>query len=108
MIEFERVNRRHANGQFALENVSFYIEPGSMVFVTGHSGAGKSTLLKLIPRLDRPTSGRIMVGGLDISKLSKHRIPLLRRQIGVVFQEHNLLPDRRVFDNVALPLQVSA
>jgi len=108
MIEFERVNRRHANGHFALENVSFSIEPGSMVFVTGHSGAGKSTLLKLIPRLDRPTSGRIMVGGLDISKLSKHRIPLLRRQIGVVFQEHNLLPDRRVFDNVALPLQVSA
>jgi len=108
MIEFERVQRRHDNGRFALENISFTIEAGSMAFVTGHSGAGKSTLLKLIPRLDRPTSGRVKVGGLDVGKLSRHRIPLLRRQVGVVFQEHHLLPDRRIFDNVALPLQVSA
>ncbi|MGC9456503.1 MAG: cell division ATP-binding protein FtsE [Halothiobacillaceae bacterium] len=108
MIEFERVHRRHANGQFALEDVSFSLAAGQMAFVTGHSGAGKSTLLKLIPRLDRPTSGRIRVGGIEISRLSRRRIPMLRRQIGVVFQEHHLLSDRRVFDNVALPLRVSA
>ncbi|MFP4155582.1 MAG: cell division ATP-binding protein FtsE [Halothiobacillaceae bacterium] len=108
MIEFERVHRRHANGQFALEDVTFSLGAGQMAFVTGHSGAGKSTLLKLIPRLDRPTSGRVRVGGIDLSGLSRRRIPMLRRQIGVVFQEHHLLPDRRVFDNVALPLRVSA
>jgi cell division transport system ATP-binding protein len=107
MIEFANVSRRYANGQFGLQDISFRLPTGRMAFVTGHSGAGKSTLLRLIPALDRPTSGKIMVGGYDLGRMGRHQYPKLRRQIGVVFQDHHLLTDRCVFDNVALPLQVS-
>ena len=95
MIEFANVSRRYANGQFGLQDISFRLPAGRMAFLTGHSGAGKSTLLRMIPALDRPTSGQVLIGGYDLGKM------------GVVFQDHHLLPDRRVFDNVALPLQVS-
>lgn len=107
MIEFDRVCRRFANGQFALQDVSFSQPSGRMAFITGHSGAGKSSLLKLIPALDQPTSGRVVVGGYDLKRMRPHQYPKLRRQIGLVFQDHHLLTDRRVFDNVALPLNVS-
>jgi len=107
MIEFDQVSRRYASGQFGLQNVSFNIPKGQLMFLTGHSGAGKSTLLRLIPALDFPTSGRVRVGGHDLGRLKAYQLPKLRRQIGVVFQDHHLLTDRSVFDNVALPLLVS-
>lgn len=107
MIEFDGVSRRFSNGHFGLQDVRFHIPEGRMVFITGHSGSGKSTLLRLIPALDHPTSGTVRVGGHDLQKMPKHQYPKLRRQIGVVFQDHHLLPDRRVFDNVALPMQVA-
>lgn len=107
MIEFDGVSRRFSNGHFGLQDVLFHIPEGRMVFITGHSGSGKSTLLRLIPALDHPTSGTVRVGGHDLQKMPKHQYPKLRRQIGVVFQDHHLLPDRRVFDNVALPMQVA-
>ncbi|HQS01988.1 MAG: cell division ATP-binding protein FtsE [Halothiobacillus sp. 24-54-40] len=107
MIEFDGVSRRFSNGHFGLQEVSFHIPEGRMVFITGHSGSGKSTLLRLIPALDQPTSGIVRIGGHDLKKMPPHQYPKLRRQIGVVFQDHHLLPNRRVFDNVALPLQVT-
>lgn len=107
MIEFDEVSRRFGNGHFGLQDVSFHIPEGRMVFLTGHSGSGKSTLLRMIPALDHPTSGQVRIGGHDLQKMRPHQYPKLRRQIGVVFQDHHLLPNRRVFDNVALPLQVS-
>ncbi len=107
MIEFDGVSRRFSNGHFGLQDVRFHIPEGRMVFITGHSGSGKSTLLRLIPALDHPTSGTVRIGGHDLQKMPKHQYPKLRRQIGVVFQDHHLLPDRRVFDNVALPMQVA-
>lgn len=107
MIEFDGVSRRFSNGHFGLQDVRFHIPEGRMVFITGHSGSGKSTLLRLIPALDHPTSGTVRIGGHDLQKMPKHQHPKLRRQIGVVFQDHHLLPDRRVFDNVALPMQVA-
>lgn len=107
MIEFDNVSRRFSNGHFGLQDVRFHIPEGRMVFITGHSGSGKSTLLRLIPALDHPTSGTVRIGGHDLQKMPVHQYPKLRRQIGVVFQDHHLLPDRRVFDNVALPMQVA-
>lgn len=107
MIEFDGVSRRFSNGHFGLQDVRFHIPEGRMVFITGHSGSGKSTLLRLIPALDHPTSGTVRIGGHDLQKIPRHQYPKLRRQIGVVFQDHHLLPDRRVFDNVALPMQVA-
>ena len=106
MIQFEDVSKRYANGYDALKLVSFHIAPEEMVFLTGHSGAGKSTLLKLIMMMERPTYGKVSVEGTCLSDLRRSHIPLLRRGIGAVFQDHNLLFDRTVFDNVALPLQV--
>lgn len=107
MISFNQVSRRYASGQFGLQNVSFEVPKGELIFLTGHSGAGKSTLLRLIPALDFPTSGQVRVGGHDLRRLKSYQYPKLRRQIGVVFQDHHLLTDRPVFDNVALPLLVS-
>ncbi len=107
MIEFDGVSRRFANGHFGLQDVRFHIPEGRMVFLTGHSGSGKSTLLRLIPALDHPTSGTVRIGGHDLSRMHPHQYPKLRRQIGVVFQDHHLLLDQTVFDNVALPLQVT-
>jgi len=107
MIHFEQVTKRYDSGQEALSNVSFNIDRGQMVFLTGHSGAGKSTLLKLMMRMETPTAGRVQVAGQDIALLSKKDIPFYRRHIGVVFQNHQLLFDRSVFENVALPMRIS-
>jgi cell division transport system ATP-binding protein len=107
MISFDRVSKRYPNGRLALENVSLRIEAGEMVFLTGRSGAGKSTVLKLIALLERPTRGVVLVGGQNTGTLPSRRIPAFRRRIGVVFQDHKLLLDRPVFDNVALPLVVA-
>lgn len=106
MIEFQQVGKVYPSGYEALANVSFTLSPGEMTFLTGHSGAGKSTLLKLLILMERPTQGRILVAGQDIGKLGTSRIPYYRRHIGVVFQDHQLLVDRTVFDNVALPLRI--
>lgn len=106
MIEFENVSKVYPNGHEALKNVSFKLDSGDMSFVLGHSGAGKSTLLRLITMIERPSSGRVIVDGHDLSKLRESKIPKLRQEIGVIFQDHKLLYDRSVFDNVALPLIV--
>ena len=107
MIRFEQVVKRFGTGQEGLSELNFTIESGEMVFITGHSGAGKSTLLKLIALLDRPTRGSVYALGQIISRLHRHQVPSLRRELGLVFQDHRLLFDRTVFDNVALPLVVA-
>ncbi|NRA40849.1 MAG: cell division ATP-binding protein FtsE [Pseudomonadales bacterium] len=107
MIHFDQVSKRYETGHEALRRVSFDIDQNEMVFLTGHSGAGKSTLLKLIMMMERPTAGNISVNGLNLAQCSRSRIPFHRRQIGVVFQNHQLLFDRSVFDNIALPLIIS-
>ena len=107
MIVFDRVSKRYANGRVALENVSFNIHNGEMVFLTGRSGAGKSTVLKLIALLERPSRGAVLVNGKNTRALKPRHIAAFRRHIGVVFQDHRLLVDRPVFDNVALPLAVA-
>ncbi len=106
MIRFDNVTKRYSTGLEALQNVSFEVARQEMVFLTGHSGAGKSTLLKLITLIERQTRGRVEVDGIDLSTVTPRKIPYHRREIGVVFQNHHLLFDRSVFDNVALPLQV--
>lgn len=107
MIEFHHVSKRYPGSQDALTDVSFHLEPGEMAFLTGHSGAGKSTLLKLIALLTRATRGQVLVNGENLSKVGKRRIPYIRRNIGMIFQDHKLLFDRTVFDNVALPLVIA-
>ena len=107
MISFERVSKRYAEGHDALREVSFEIADDEMVFLTGHSGAGKSTLLKLVMLMERPSRGQVLVNGQNLKGMSNRRIPALRRQIGVVFQNHQLLFDRSIFANVALPLQIA-
>jgi len=107
MIEFHDVTKRYPNGHEALRNVSLRIENGAMAFLTGHSGAGKSTLLRLTTLLERCSRGQVLVGGHNLNRLSRRRIPYFRRNIGVVFQNHRLLMDRTVFDNVALPLVIA-
>jgi cell division transport system ATP-binding protein len=107
MIVFDKVAKRYPNGREALAGVSLRINPGEMVFLTGKSGAGKSTVLKLIALLERPTRGTVLVNGKNTSTLRSRLIPAFRRNIGVVFQDHKLLGDRPVYDNVALPLIVS-
>ena len=106
MISFRNVSKRYADGFSALRNINFTIEAGEMVLVTGHSGAGKSTLLRLIAAIERPTFGNVLVNGQDSSHLKKSALPILRRNIGLVFQDHKILFDRNVFDNVLLPLQI--
>ncbi len=107
MIEFHDVKKRYPGGREALSGINFRLTAGEMAFLTGHSGAGKSTLLKLIALLTRPTSGQIVVDGQNLSKIPKRRVPYLRRNIGIIFQDHKLLCDRTVFDNVALPLVIA-
>lgn len=104
MIEFDDVSKRYPGGFEALTQVTFDIPRGEMLFLTGRSGAGKSTLLKLIMAMERASSGRVVVNGHDLKRLGSRGVPYLRREIGVVFQNHQLLFDRTVFDNVALPL----
>jgi cell division transport system ATP-binding protein len=107
VIVFEHVTKRYPNGREALSNVSFEIQSGEMVFLTGRSGAGKSTVLKLIALIERPTRGTALVDGKNLSTLKARHIPAYRRGMGFVFQDHRLLADRPVFDNVALPLVVA-
>ena len=107
MIKFDNVTKRYETGQDALARVSLEIGRGELVFLTGHSGAGKSTLLKLLTAIEKPTRGQIIVGGQNLGRLSRGQVPCFRRNIGIVFQNHQLLFDRSVFDNVALPLQVA-
>lgn len=104
MIQFENVSLEYTADKFALQDVSFTIPAGAFAFLTGHSGAGKSSLLKLIARLERPSHGNIIIDNIDLSKLKARQEPKLRQQMGLVFQDNQLLNDRSVFDNVALPL----
>ena len=106
MISFNQVHKRYPGGYEALKNVSFDIDAGEMVFLTGHSGAGKSTLLKLIAAIERPNSGSVLVNNQNIGALRGGALPYLRRNLGIIFQDHKLLFDRNVFDNVLLPLQI--
>ena len=107
MISFQRVYKRYPNGREALSELGFDLASGEMAFLTGHSGAGKSTVLKLIALLERPTRGQVLVNGINTSKVTRRHIPAFRRQVGVVFQDHRLLTDRPVYDNVALPLVIA-
>ena len=106
MISFKNVNKRYPDGFNALKNIVFTVESGEMVLVTGHSGAGKSTLLRLIAAIELPSFGSVIVNGQDTRQLKKSAIPFLRRNIGLVFQDHKILFDRNVFENVLLPLQI--
>jgi cell division transport system ATP-binding protein len=107
MIRFDQVFKRYPNGREALAGVSFNVESGALTFLTGHSGAGKSSILKLIALIERPTRGQVIVNSQNTSGVTSRGIPQFRRQIGVVFQDHKLLHDRPVADNVALPLVIA-
>lgn len=107
MIRFENVQKRYPGGREALIGVSFELERGEMAFLTGPSGAGKSTLLKLVALIERPTRGTVLVNQQNTSRIGRRRVPYFRQRIGVVFQDHKLLYDRPVFDNVALPLVIA-
>ena len=107
MICFDNLSKRYPGGFEALKNISFEMDAGEMAFLTRHSGAGKSTLLKMLMLMERPTSGNLLINGKNLNRLSNSQIPIYRRQVGVGFQNHQLLLDRTVFENVALPLQVS-
>ena len=107
IFDSEHVSKRYSANHDALLEMNFELGAGEMAFITGHSGAGKSTLLKLVALLERPTRGKVIVNNNDHSKLRRGRIPNARRGIGMVFQDHRLLMDRSVFDNVALPLLIS-
>jgi len=104
MINFQQVSKTYPGGHRALEKVSFHIKPGELAFLTGHSGAGKSTLLKLISLMERPSAGQVLINGVDLNAVKSRQIPYVRRDIGIIFQNHRLLERYSVFDNVALPL----
>ena len=108
MVSFSAVAKRYPGGQEALRDVSFALEAGELAFLTGRSGAGKSTLLKLIPAIERPSAGSVIVNGQNVASLKRPALPYLRRNIGLVFQDQKLLYDRSVYDNVMLPLSFSA
>ena len=107
MIRFDNVDKTYPSGA-ALKNVSFHLKKGEMAFLTGHSGAGKSTLLKLIALLERPTKGGIFINNRSLHLIKPKQIPYVRRDVGVIFQDHRLLMERSVFDNVALPLVIES
>jgi len=107
MIRFANVHKQYPGGIDALKNINMHIEQGAMAFITGRSGAGKSTLLRLIALIERHTRGQIIVNGQNLERVRRNRIPLFRRNIGFMFQDHRLLNDRTVFDNVALPLVIA-
>ena len=104
MIQFHNITKRYPGGYEALSNVSLSLQSGEMAFLTGHSGAGKSTLLKIISLIEKPTRGLALLNQINLNTLPNSRIPYIRRNIGIIFQDHQLLFDRTVFDNVALPL----
>jgi cell division transport system ATP-binding protein len=106
MIEFHNVTKRYESGFEALKSVSLKLDDGQMVFITGHSGAGKSTLLKIIALIEKPTRGQALLNRINLNNVSRQRVPHLRRNIGIIFQDHQLLFDRSVFDNVGLPLLI--
>ena len=108
MVSFSAVAKRYPGGQEALRDVSFALEAGDLAFLTGRSGAGKSTLLKLIPAIERPSAGSVVVNGQNVSALKRAALPYLRRNLGLVFQDRKLLYDRSVYDNVMLPLAFSS
>lgn len=107
MIQFDQVTKRYPGSDEILKNISFSIDAGEFVFITGHSGAGKSTLLKLIAATERPTSGTVLIANQNVSKLKPSAIPFLRRRFGLIFQDHKLLYDRNCFENVILPLRIN-
>jgi len=107
VIQFSEVSKRYAGGNEALSGVSLNIEHGEMVFLTGPSGAGKSTLLKLLALIERPSRGQIIINGQNLSGIRRRQIPYYRRKVGVIFQDHKLLHERTVFDNVAMPLTIA-
>lgn len=106
MLQFEQVSKRYGSDREALREINFHVPSGEMAFITGHSGAGKSTLLKLTALIERPTRGRVLVAGTDLASLRRHHIPYHRRRLGLIFQDHRLLPQQSVFENVAMPLRV--
>ena len=107
MIRFDRVSKRYAGGTTALKELSFDIGPGEMVFLTGHSGAGKSTLLRLLLMLERSSRGQVLLNGRNLSQTPDRQAPAVRQGLGMIFQDHKLLSDKTVFDNVALPLVIA-
>jgi cell division transport system ATP-binding protein len=107
MLQFDDVSKRYPSGHEALSHIDLRLGRGELAFLTGHSGAGKSTLLKLIMLMELPSSGQIVVNGQNLGKVSRKALPYYRRNIGLVFQDHQLLFDRSVYDNVALPLQIA-
>jgi len=107
MIKFTNISKRYPGGHDALSNISFHMEKGAMAFLTGRSGAGKSTLLKLVALIERTSRGQLFLDGENVTRISNRRIPYIRRKIGFIFQDHHLLFDRTVFDNVALPLVIA-
>ena len=106
MIHFDNVTKRYPGGHEALGRVSFHIPKSKMTFLTGHSGAGKSTLLKLIALIERASSGQVILDGINLNHISNKKVPYVRRNIGIIFQNHHLLYDRPVFDNIAMPLVI--
>ncbi len=106
MIKFDNISKQYPGGHEALRQVSFEVGRGDMVYLTGHSGAGKSTLLKLIAIIERPSRGQIFLDGVNLNNISNRNVPFIRRNIGIIFQNHHLLYDRPVFDNVAMPLVI--
>ena len=107
MILFQNVSKRYETGQEALSGINLQLDDGDMAFLTGHSGAGKSTLLKLTALIERPSRGQIVVNKKNLNNLGNRRIPFYRRNLGIIFQDHHLLYDRSVFDNVSLPLVIA-
>jgi cell division transport system ATP-binding protein len=107
MIKFDDVSKRYPGGHEALSHIDFHLGRGELAFLTGHSGAGKSTLLKLIMHMELASSGQVIVNGQNLNKLKRRQVPFYRRNIGLVFQDHQLLFDRSVYDNVALPLMIA-
>lgn len=107
MIEFDQVSKRYNGGHEALKNVSFRLDQGEMAFVTGHSGAGKSTMLRLMMAIEQPTAGQVRVNHRIINRMPRRQVPFFRREMGIVHQNHELLSDKTVFENIALPLQIA-
>lgn len=107
MIAFTGVVKRYPGSREVLKNISFAVQPGEFVYLTGPSGAGKSTVMRLIAAIEKPTAGTVLVHHQNVGRLSERSIPFLRRQLGMVLQDHRLLFDRSVFDNVMLPLQIA-
>lgn len=106
MIQFQQVTKRYPGGFDAIKQLSFEIQDGELVFLAGHSGAGKSTLLKLIAGIERPTAGSVLVNNQNLARMRRASLPYVRRHIGLIFQDHKILFDRSVYDNVRLPLDI--